>query len=184
MVLLAGRAGFHMARARRSAVGYLAIEELASRYPAQPNVHYAYGMFLLPDDPAAAVEEFRRELRVSPDHHVAMIQLALVELKQGRAAEALPFAEKAAALAPDVPASHVALGRALLAVGQIERGVAEMEAAVRLAPEVPKVRYGLIQAYRRAGRLEDAAMEQKEFQRLQPDSRAGPGEDDESVPSP
>jgi predicted Zn-dependent protease len=113
-----------------------------------------------------------------------MIQLALAELKRGRAAEALPFAEKAAALAPNVPASHVALGRALLALGQIERAVVEMEVAVRLAPEIPKVRYGLIQAYRRAGRLDDAAREQKEFQKLQSASADGPGEDDEGVPSP
>ena len=166
MVLLAGRAGYDMARARRSANGRLAIDELASRYPAEPSVHYARGMYLLPDDPAAAVEEFRRELAVSPDHHVAMIQIALAELKQGHADVALPFAEKAASLAPKMPAAHVALGRALLALGQVERAVQEMEAAAKLAPEIPRLRYSLAEAYDRAGRKDDAARERSEFVKL------------------
>jgi len=180
MIRLAGRAGYDMGRARRSSVGYLAIEELVSRYPDEPNVHFAYGMFLLPDDPAAAIEQFRQELRVSPNHYVAMIQLALAELRRGRAQEALPFAEKAASLAPDVPASHVALGRALLALGQIDRAIAEMEAAVKLAPEIPRLHYSLAQAYRHARRREDAMREMREFQALQ--ATTGATEEQEDLP--
>jgi predicted Zn-dependent protease len=166
MVLLAGRAGYDMARPRRSANGRLAIDELGSRYPAEPNVHYARGTYLVADDPAAAIEEFRRELAVSPDQHVAMIQIALAEEKRGHADVALPFAEKAVSLAPNMPAAHIALGRALLALGQVERAVQEMEAATRLAPEIPRLHYSLAEAYDRAGRKEDAARERSEFVKL------------------
>lgn len=167
LILLAGRAGYHMARARRSTVGYLAIEEMVSRFPAEPNVHYAQGMYLLPDDPAAAIEAFRRELTVSPNHYVAMIHIALAELKRGRAEAALPMAEQAVSLAPNVPAARMALGQSFLDLGQIERAIEAMQTAVKLAPEVPRLRYSLAQVYARAGRREDAARERAEFQRLQ-----------------
>jgi tetratricopeptide (TPR) repeat protein len=186
MILLAGRAGYHMARARRTAIGRLAVDELVSRYPAEPNVHFALGMYLLPDDPAAAVAEFRRELAVSPDHHVAMIQIAFAELKRGRGADALPLAERAAALAPDSPAARLALGRSLLAVGEVEKGVAEVKAAVGLAPENPRLHFALAQAYQQAGRTQDADHEKREFLRLEKASSGGapdPGSNGAS-PSP
>ena len=50
MVLLAGRGGYQMARGRGE-LGRMALEELVSRYPATPNVHFALGMYLIVDDP-------------------------------------------------------------------------------------------------------------------------------------
>ena len=184
MVLLAGRGGYHMARARRSDLGRMALEELVSRHPAEPNVHYALGMYLLQEDPAEAIEEFRRELTVSPDHSVAMIQIALAELRRGRGAEAVPVAEGAVRLTPRVPAARLVLGRALLAVGQTDRAVSEMEAAVKLAPENPRVRFALAQAYAQAGRPEDAARERSEFLRLNKASGVDSGIEPEASPSP
>ena len=81
-----------------------------------------------------------------------MIQLALTELRRGRAEEALPVAAEAARLAPRVPAARLVHGRALLAAGQTEAGVREMEEAVRLAPETPKLHLSLAAAYAEAGR--------------------------------
>ena len=185
MIVLAGRAGYHMARARRTAIGRLAVEELVSRYPAEPNVHFALGMYLLPDEPATALAALRRELTVSPDHHVAMIQIAFSELKRGRGAEALPVAERAVELAPNVPAAQLALGRALLAVGEVDRAVAAMEAAVGLAPENPRLHFALAQAYQQAGRADDATREKQEFLRLEEASSGGapasPGQNEDSA---
>jgi Flp pilus assembly protein TadD len=177
MVLLAGRAGYHMARVRRTSIGRLAVEELVSRYPAEPNVNFALGMYLLQDDPEAALAALRRELAVSPDHHVAMIQIAFAELKRGRGADALPLARRAAEIAPNVPAAHLALGRALLAMDEVEEAVQAMETAVRLAPENPRLHFALAQAYQRAGRSEDAAREKEEFLQLERASTSpGPAE--------
>src|SRR5262245_7279727 len=105
-------------------------KELVEIYPDSPGPHYAYGVFLLRDNPEAAIEEFRRELQISPKHVHARLQIAFEMIKQGRHADALPFAEEAVKLAPDLFATHNALGRILLETGEVERAVKELEIAV------------------------------------------------------
>jgi tetratricopeptide (TPR) repeat protein len=182
MVLLAGRGGYHMARGRRTAVGRLALEELVSRYPGEPNVHYAFGAYVAPEEPDAAIEAFRRELRATPDHHPSLLQIASIETRRGNAAEAVPLAERAARLAPEEPAPHLVLGRALLELGDTARAVAELEASARLAPESREVQFALARAYQRAGRSEDAERARREFLRLE--RAAGESPAPEPQPSP
>lgn len=166
MVRLAGRGGYHMARGRRTAVGRLALEELVSRYPAEPNVHYAFAAYVQPEEPDLAYEEFRKELARDPRHVPALLQVAAVELRRGRGSEALQSAEEAARISPDVPAARLILGRALLEVGQAERAVQELEQGAALAPESAEMRFSLARAYQRAGRAEDAQRAREEFLRL------------------
>ena len=64
LVLTAGRAGIGMA-ARRPEAAQAAFDQLMARYPNAPNVHYAYGVFLLNQDSDAALKEFKRELEIS-----------------------------------------------------------------------------------------------------------------------
>ena len=165
-VLIAGRAGFDMA-ARRLDEARRAFAELLARYPDSPNVHYIYGVFLLKQDPDAALEEFRRELKVSPDHVPSLLQMAFEYHKRNEFETALPLAEKAAQQAPKMFAAHNILGRLLLELGQLERAVKELEEGVRLAPQSPEMHYALARAYMRAGRKEDAAREREIFQRLE-----------------
>src|SRR5262249_18360530 len=172
MVLMAGRAGCQMAKGRRSSVGRLAFEELTTRYPSEPNVHYAYGTFLLPEDPDLALQEFQRELRGSPNHYHAMLQIAYEQIKRGNYAEALPMAEKAVELAPRLFAARNGLGRALLETGATDRAIQELEAGVKLAPDSPELRFALARAYQRADRKEDADRERAEFVRLDRAARA------------
>jgi tetratricopeptide (TPR) repeat protein len=169
MVRLAGRGGYHMARPRRTALGRLALEELVSRYPSEANVHYALGTYLAPDDPDAAAEELRRELRLSPDHAESLIQIAHLETRRGDFAAALPFAEKAVALVPDVPAARLVLGRALLDLGRTEDAIAQLERAAALAPASEDVQFALSRAYQRAGRTDAATRAREEFLRLKKD---------------
>jgi predicted Zn-dependent protease len=105
--------------------------------------------------------------------------MALIDTQRGRAAEALPLAEQAAKLAPDVPAARLALGRALLDLGETERAVKELERGTALAPESPDLHFALARAYQRAGRAEDAERAREEFRRLdrarrEPDPAASP----------
>jgi len=172
LVLMAGRGGFQMAKGRRSEAGRLAFEELVLRYPTEPSVHYAYGTFLLPDEPDRALEEFRRELRSSPNHYQAMLQIAFEEIKRGNYEDALPPARKAVELAPTLYAARHALGRALLETGEVDRAIEELEAGAKLAPASPEMRFALARAYQRAGREDDAARERAEFLRLDRAARA------------
>ena len=166
MVLMAGRAGFHQAKGRSSALGRQAFEELISRYPTAPNVHYAFGVYLLGEQPEVAIEEFKRELRSSPNHFAAMLQIAYELLKEGRFEEAKPFAASAVELAPGLYAARNALGRALLETGDVEGATQQLEAGVKLAPDSPEMRFALARAYAKAGRDEEAAKERAAFVKL------------------
>jgi len=174
-VVMGGRALHQWARARRSAA-LLSFEELVLRFPEEPDVHYAFGVFLLLSDPDAALDEFRRELQVSPDHVPAMLQIALESLLRGDAETALPLARKAVELEPTLPAARNALGRALLKRGEVDAAIAQLERGVELAPRDRAMRFALVSAYRRAGREEDAVREREEFEEL--DAAANPSPPD------
>ena len=146
MILMAGRAGFHQAKGRSTPSGRLAFEELVSRYPTAPNVHYAFGVFLVRDQPEAALAEFRRELRSSPSHYYAMLQIAYELLKEGKYDEAKPYAEQATQLSPNLFAAHHALGRIQFQTGDVDKAVDSLETARRLAPDSPEVRFSLARA--------------------------------------
>ncbi|MET0650405.1 MAG: tetratricopeptide repeat protein [Pyrinomonadaceae bacterium] len=165
-VLIAGRAALDMA-ARRMDQARSAFDTLMARYPNEPNVHYAHGVYLMSQDAEAAMKEFRRELEISPSHHPAMVQMAFEYLKRDEYSEALPLAEKAVQLAPKMFAARNVLGRVLLELGQVDRAIKELEEGTRLAPNSPEMRYALGRAYRRAGREADAKREVALFQKLQ-----------------
>jgi tetratricopeptide (TPR) repeat protein len=189
MLRLAGRGGYHMARGRRTAVGRMAFEELVSRYPSEPNVHYAFGAYIAPEEPDAAIAELRKELARDPSHYQALLQIASVEAKRGNAERALAPAEEAARLAPNVPAAHLILGRALLEVGDTARAVQELEKGAALAPESADIQFALARAYKRAGREEDAEKARQEFLRLdraarEKDGKTPSDEPPETPPGP
>jgi tetratricopeptide (TPR) repeat protein len=168
LVQMAGRAAFSVlglkpeARAR--------FEELLARYPDTPNLHYAYGAYLMQqgeEQAEPALAAFRKELEVDPKAVYARLEIAFELLKRGEYAQSLPYAEQAVRLAPGLFAAHHALGRALVDTGEVARGVSELEQAVRLAPDSPEMRAALARAYVTAGRRADAEKERDAFRRLQ-----------------
>jgi tetratricopeptide (TPR) repeat protein len=164
-VLLAGRAGYAMA-ARHVDAARAALDELVTRYPKTPHAHYTRGVLFLTEDSEHALEEFRRELAISPSHVPARLQIAFEYLKRGDAARALPVAIEAAKLAPDHFAACLALGQVLVEMNDIQRAIPELEKAAALAPGSPQTRFMLARAYTRAGREADAERERAEFTRL------------------
>jgi tetratricopeptide (TPR) repeat protein len=166
MILMAGRAGFMMAKGRRSAAGRQAFEELVTRYPDAPNVHYAFGNYLVPEEPDIALEEFRRELRLQPNHVPSLLQIAFEQIKRTNYQEALTSAQKAVELAPGLFAARNALGRALLELGETDHAIEELETGVKLAPDSPDMYFALARAYQRAGRKEDADRARAQFLKL------------------
>jgi predicted Zn-dependent protease len=171
MVMMAGRASYMMATRNTASAG-TAFEALVSRYPETPNVHYAYGVFLLQEQADKALEEFKRELALQPGHPWSLTQIAYEYLKRGDADAALPWAKQAVEAAPTAFTAHKALGQALLETGDVDAAIKELELGITLAPLSPGLHFTLARAYQRAGRLEDATREREEFTRLDRLARA------------
>jgi tetratricopeptide (TPR) repeat protein len=165
-VLVAGQAGISMA-ARRLDQARAAFDTLLNRYPTDPNVHYSYGVFQLPQDADVALKEFQRVLELDPNYQPAMVQMAFEYLKRDQYNDALPLAERSVQLAPKMYPARNVLGRVLLELGQTDRAVKELEEGVRLAPSSPEMHFALARAYTRAGRKQDADRERQTFKALQ-----------------
>jgi tetratricopeptide (TPR) repeat protein len=165
-VLLAGRAGASMA-ARQIDASHQAFDELLKRYPDDPNAHYSFGVFMLPQDAETALKEFRQAQTLDPNHQAALVQMAFEYLKRRDYDTALPLAEKSVALAPQLYAARNVFGRVLLEVGQVERAIQELQEGIRLAPASPEMHFALARAYMRAGRKEEADRENEIFKKLQ-----------------
>lgn len=166
MVMLAGRGAYYRA-ARQPAAAKPAFELLVQRYPDAPNAHYAYGVYLLEDEPDRAIEEFQQELKGSPGHVPSMLQIAFEYLKRSDWEAARPWAEKLVELDPRDFAARRALGQVLLETGDTPGSIDQFETGVRLAPDSPSMRFMLARAYQKAGRQADAERERTEFLRLE-----------------
>ena len=175
LVRRAGHAGYlHLARKGEEAAR--AFADLVAAFPAEPWVHYAYGVSLLSSDAARGLAELRRETEIQPDAVYPHLEIAFELLRQADNEGAKAAGERAVALAPGLFAAHNALGRALVELGDLERGINELEAGARLAPDSPEMHYSLVRAYTRAGRADDAARERTLFTELDRKRRAQRGE--------
>lgn len=165
LVMLAGRAAYYQA-ARKPTAAKSAFELLVQRYPDTPNVHYGYAVYLLGDDADRGIEEFKQELKLSPNHVPAILQIAFEYLKRSDWESARPWAQKAVDLDAGDFAARRALGQVLLETGDTAGSIAQFETGVKLAPDSPSLRFMLARAYQKAGRQEDAERERAEFLRL------------------
>jgi len=166
MVLLAGRGSYYQA-ARLSGPAKPAFEELVARYPDSPNVHYAYGVYLLGEDPDRAIEEFKKELKQSPSHNWSMLQIAFEYIKRSDWEAARPWAQQAVDTAPSDFAGRRALGQVLFELGDTAGAIEHLERGVKLAPDSPSLHFVLARAYQKAGRGVEADAEREKFRQLQ-----------------
>src|SRR6267378_156188 len=142
------------------------LKQLVALYASEPGVNYMYGVFLLKEHRPLAVDEFRREIEVSPSDAAPRIQLALEFLRTGEYEQGLKFAIKAVELAAENFVAHVACGRLWLETGKTDRALQELRMAVKLAPGSPDAHFALSRALSEAGREREAAHERAEFKRL------------------
>ncbi|HWC16443.1 MAG TPA: tetratricopeptide repeat protein [Terriglobales bacterium] len=143
------------------------LKQMLVLYPSQPGVHYMYGVFLLKEHPPLAVDEFLREIQVSPGSDAPRIQLALELLRTAEYRKGLKYAQEAISLAPNNFVAHVACGRLWLAIGKTDQALSELRIAVRLAPGSPDAHFALSRALTEAGLRTEAEHERAEFERLQ-----------------
>ena len=165
LVLLAGRARYFEA-ARHRAGAKNAYELLVSRYPDTPNVHYAYGVFLLGEEPDTGIQMLERELKVSPQNVYARLQIAFAYIRKGEYDKALRWAQEGVSQAPTDHVARQAYGQALLETGDVAGAIGQLEAGAKLAPDSAILQFVLAKAYRRAGRTAEADKAQQEFLRL------------------
>jgi tetratricopeptide (TPR) repeat protein len=165
VVRKAGRAQAYIALQDR-VTAEIEFQQLLALYPSEPGVHYMYGVFLLKEHPPLAVDEFKREIEISPSRDAAKIQLAFEFLRTGDYDEGLKYAREAVALAPQNFAAHVVCGRLWLELGKTAHALQELRTAVKLAPGSPDAHFALSRALSDAGLEKDAAHERAEFERL------------------
>lgn len=168
MVWLAGEAAFYASLNPQQfdrAQDYE--DKLLLHYDHAPNVHYFRGtLFGFQKKRQAAKEEYRQELRISPQHAPAMMELARLDLDGGQLDEALSLARRATDLEPKNPAAHHVLGLALFAGGHVQESARELETARQLAPDSASIRFHLMTVYRKLGRTKDAEHEMAVFTTL------------------
>jgi putative PEP-CTERM system TPR-repeat lipoprotein len=106
----------------------------------------------------SAATRYEAALKRAPDNALYLNNLAWVtnELKRP---QALEYAERAHALAPEVPAVMDTLGVILARSGQLERGLALLERATELAPDSYSIRLNFGKALIQAGRKNAARKE-------------------------
>jgi len=136
-------------------------DRLVTRYPNQPEVHYFRGTLFNFErkNSSEAEREFREELRLSPNHVSAMLELANIDISSNQVDEASSLAKRALELEPRNAEAHHAMGRALLAADQIAEGARELEIAKQLAPASSSIRSHLAIAYGKLGRSKEARAE-------------------------
>lgn len=145
-------------------------ETVVKENPKYPNIHYAYGLFLLEArDLAGGVAQLKQEIVNDPDHVFARLQIAAAMYKIDTPA-GIPYAEEAVRLSPGLPFGHFLLGLLLLDADESVRTIPELELAQKTFSRDPKVYFALGSAYARAGRKQDAARARATFVRLSKDT--------------
>jgi tetratricopeptide (TPR) repeat protein len=137
---------------------------LLLHYGQQRNVHYFCGtVFKLQHKNAEAQAEFNEELRLSPRHVAAMLELATMDVESHQLSEAGSLAERATEIEPSNPVAHQLMGRVFLDSERFPESIRELEIAKQLAPDSAPIRSYLAMAYGRLGRKKDAEREAAVF---------------------
>jgi tetratricopeptide (TPR) repeat protein len=128
--------------------------------PKEPNVHFGLGYLLWTQNRfAEAASEFQAELANIPNHAQALAYLADSDLYIGKPEEALPFAEKAIQIDPNIARARIDLGSLYADNGRREDAVKEFKAAIKLVPNDQEPHWKLARLYESMGRKEEAKAE-------------------------
>ena len=148
---------------------------LLEEFPKYPNLHLAYGRFLLGlNETDDAVSQFQEELKRDSQNIHCMLEIAAVRY-QVDSQNGLSYAEQAVKLAPQFPLGHYLLGLLRLDTGDVAGAIPELELARKGLPREPKVYFALGNAYARVGKKIEAAEARAEFARLNARSAQAPG---------
>ena len=140
--------------------------------PNAPDLHFRLGRALLLEshDPAVldqAANEFRSELKLSPEDGACEFQLGQIAQVQGKTSEAKSHFERALELSPNFVQALIALGKLSTQAKDYRRAIFLLSQATALQPANETAHYALLAAYRDAGDMERARAEKATLDKLQ-----------------
>jgi tetratricopeptide (TPR) repeat protein len=135
---------------------------LIALYPNTPNLYFFYGVLLFSHGPEPAIEQFRREVTLTPGNLYAHAMLAYSLMLTGRYSEAVPEAEIALAGAPDLELAQLALGSSLAETGDEKRATELLNQVLKSDSKNLEAHMALAAMYSRAGKREEAYRERME----------------------
>jgi tetratricopeptide (TPR) repeat protein len=138
-----------------------------------PSEGFLRGQCLMEEnDWSGAVEAFREEVAVDPNHFEAQLLLGTLLREENHAAEALGHLQRAARMRPDHVSVHFGLGCALADLGRDAEAMPHLEQVVEESPDHMKARVQLAGVYFRLGRTDDAAGQREAVKRLMAEQQA------------
>ena len=155
---IAGMTAFHW-MATDFADADAGFQNLLSRYPSAPNVHYLYGSYLLPSRPDQALAQFLQELQLNPASPDALAMVALEYLQRDDLKGALSYATKAVDSSSPPPLAHYVYGLILTRTGDLQKGADHLDQAEKLDPANLEYHIALAGAYSKLGRSRDSRRE-------------------------
>jgi tetratricopeptide (TPR) repeat protein len=139
--------------------GRQAFQTLFAQYPQLPGLHYFYGYLIFATKPDEAVEQFGKELQISPRSANAHAMRAWALELQGDYTAALEDATKASTEDSSLSMGQLVYGRALVETGDIRAGLPHLENVLRTEPANLEAHLTLAKAYSKQGRSEEARRE-------------------------
>jgi len=146
---------------------------LVAQAPEFPNLHYAYGRYLLlAHQPDKAVDEFQQEIKNNPSHVRSYLYIAAARYRMD-SADGVKYAAHAVQLDSSLPFGHYMLGLLYADTHEYAKAIPELELASKQMSQRADIYYALGNAYARVGREEDAANAREKFRRLNAESSGG-----------
>ncbi len=164
LLLLAGAAGVWLWRHSPAVARVVLVGLLAG----QPGMFAARARGLIAD--WHDNEAWRRAATVAlPGSEEGNRMFAMMLLDEGRASEALPYAQRDVEIAPELSYSHMALGLVLRRLGRLQEALTQDEQALRLSPDGAEVHSNYGVTLTEFGRTPEAMEHFEEALRIDPD---------------
>jgi tetratricopeptide (TPR) repeat protein len=149
------------------------LERARNLGPPLPSQGFLRGQCLMEEsDWAGAVQAFRDEVAVDPNHFEAQLLLGTLLREENRPEEALTHLEHAGRLRPGHVSVHFGLGSVLADQGRDAEAVEHLERVVEENPDHMKAHVQLAGVYFRLGRTEDAAREREAVKKIMAEQQA------------
>lgn len=140
--------------------------------PKAPELHFRLGRAILlqshnPEALDQAANEFRSELKLSPEDGACEFQLGQIAQVQGKTTDAKSHFERAVSLSPEFVQALIVLGKIYSQEKRYPEAIGLFARATQIQPANESAHYALLTAYRDSGQMDKAKLEKTILDRLQ-----------------